>query len=53
MNKIKIVSDPYKEEIKFYEYNNHFNKWQDIVDSESKLLEKDYEKAETIMNNLD
>ncbi len=30
MNKIKIISNPYKEEIVFKEYNNQKNDWQDI-----------------------
>ena len=45
MSKIKIVSNPYKKEIKFLSFNNSSGQWEDlkITEPNSKLLESDPE----------
>ena len=45
--KIKIVSNPYKREIKYYDFNNINNKWEDIImnNPNSRLRETESEKS--------
>lgn len=47
VKKIKIVSNPYKKEIKYLDYNESSNTWEDIVNNNpnSKLRENNSEKT--------